>query len=64
MRHIKVHLDFDLELAKEQSSENPVYYIQYAHARINSIFANAKEQNLKRLYKKKNFTISSGSRRN
>lgn len=46
MRHIKVHLDFDLELAKEQSPENPVYYIQYAHARINSIFAKAKEKEL------------------
>ncbi len=32
------HLDFDLELAKSQSSENPVYYIQYAHARISSVF--------------------------
>lgn len=31
------HLDFDLDLAKKQSSENPVYYIQYAHARICSI---------------------------
>jgi len=30
-------LDFDLDLAKEQSSDNPVYYVQYAHARINSI---------------------------
>ncbi len=47
MRHIKIHLDFDLELAKEQSPENPVYYIQYAHARIKSIFIKAKEQNLK-----------------
>ncbi|HRZ86652.1 MAG TPA: arginine--tRNA ligase [bacterium] len=32
------HLDFDLELAKKQSPENPVYYVQYAHARISSIF--------------------------
>ncbi|MEW6232092.1 MAG: arginine--tRNA ligase [Chloroflexota bacterium] len=31
------HLDFDLELAKKQSNENPVYYVQYAHARISSI---------------------------
>ena len=35
------HLDFDLELAKEQSRENPVYYVQYAHARCASIFKNA-----------------------
>lgn len=35
------HLDFDLEVAKAQSSENPVFYVQYANARINSIFAHA-----------------------
>jgi arginyl-tRNA synthetase len=35
------HLDFDLDLAKEQSSDNPVYYIQYAHARICSILRQA-----------------------
>ena len=43
LRHIDAHLEFDLELAKEQTPENPVYYIQYAHARINSIFVKAKE---------------------
>jgi arginyl-tRNA synthetase len=32
------HLDFDLELAKSRSNENPVYYIQYAHARVRSVF--------------------------
>ncbi len=37
MRKVDAHLDFDLELAKRQSMENPVYYIQYAHARICSI---------------------------
>lgn len=37
-------LDFDIELAKEQSSENPVYYVQYAHARICSILSYAEEQ--------------------
>ncbi|WP_408955431.1 arginine--tRNA ligase [Natroniella sp. ANB-PHB2] len=37
MRSPDSHLDFDLELAKEESTENPVYYIQYAHARICSI---------------------------
>lgn len=35
------HLDFDLELAKEKSQDNPVYYVQYAHARICSIFRQA-----------------------
>jgi arginyl-tRNA synthetase len=39
MRTMESHLEFDLELAKSQSQENPVYYIQYAHARICSIFA-------------------------
>ncbi len=37
-RSIDSHLDFDLELAKKQSNDNPVYYVQYAYARINSIF--------------------------
>jgi arginyl-tRNA synthetase len=35
------HLDFDLDLAKRQSSENPVFYVQYAHARVASIFEQA-----------------------
>lgn len=37
------HLEVDIEIAKAQSSENPVFYVQYAHARINSIFEKAKE---------------------
>jgi arginyl-tRNA synthetase len=44
MRSSNSHLDFDLELAKKQSPENPVYYIQYAHARICSILGEAKEK--------------------
>jgi len=40
-RRCDSHLDFDIETAKAQSSENPVYYVQYAHARINSIFRQA-----------------------
>ncbi|MBR5912788.1 MAG: arginine--tRNA ligase [Selenomonadaceae bacterium] len=47
MRSIDSQLDFDLDLAKKQSSENPVYYIQYAHARICSIFRQAEEVGLK-----------------
>jgi arginyl-tRNA synthetase len=43
MRKSDSHLDFDLELAKEQSSENPVFYVQYAHARIASIFEQARK---------------------
>ena len=42
MRKISSHLDFDLEVVKSQSMENPVYYIQYAHARIWSIIDKAK----------------------
>jgi arginyl-tRNA synthetase len=38
------HLEVDIEVAKAQSSENPVFYVQYAHARINSIFAKAAEE--------------------
>ena len=44
MRNPNSPLDFDLELAKEKSSENPVYYIQYAHARICSLLRMGKEQ--------------------
>jgi len=39
MRTMESHLDFDLDLAKSQSQDNPVYYVQYAHARICSILA-------------------------
>ncbi len=46
MRSTDSQLDFDLDLAKSQSADNPVYYIQYAHARICSIFRQAKEANL------------------
>lgn len=38
MRSSDRHLDFDLELAKQQSADNPVYYVQYAHARVSSLF--------------------------
>jgi arginyl-tRNA synthetase len=44
MRSASQHLDFDLELAKSQSSENPVYYVQYAHARCRSILRLASER--------------------
>lgn len=46
MRSADTHLDFDLDLAVSQSNENPVYYAQYAHARICSILRQAEEQNL------------------
>lgn len=43
MRSLDSQLDFDLNLAKSQSNENPVYYVQYAYARICSIFRQMKE---------------------
>lgn len=46
MRSLDSQLDFDLDLAKKKSNDNPVYYIQYAHARISSIFRQAKETHL------------------
>jgi arginyl-tRNA synthetase len=44
MRRADAPLDFDLELAKAQSAENPVYYVQYAHARISSVLRQAAER--------------------
>jgi len=43
------HLDFDMNLAVEQSNNNPVYYVQYAHARICSILRKLEEENIQRL---------------
>ena len=45
-RGASVGIDFDIELAKKQSNENPVYYVQYAHARCASILRNATERSL------------------
>jgi arginyl-tRNA synthetase len=46
MRRSDSHLDFDLDLAKQQSSDNPVYYVQYAHARLSSLFRVAKSRGI------------------
>lgn len=46
MRRAEQHMDFDLDLAKSRSNENPVYYIQYAHARICSVFRQLTEKDL------------------
>ncbi|MFD2673420.1 arginine--tRNA ligase [Marinicrinis sediminis] len=46
MRSTDSHLDFDMDLAVSQSNENPVFYVQYAHARICSIFRLAQEQGI------------------
>ncbi len=44
MRKSNQHLDFDLDLAKSQSTDNPVFYIQYAHARVSSVLKNLKDK--------------------
>ena len=46
MRKSEQHIDFDLDLAVSQSKDNAVYYIQYAHARVNSILNRAKEKGI------------------
>ncbi|MGE3978736.1 MAG: arginine--tRNA ligase [Nitrospira sp.] len=48
MRDSKTHLEFDLELAKQRSADNPVYYVQYAHARICSLWRVASERGMAR----------------
>jgi len=47
MRKCEQHLDFDLDLAKSQSADNPVYYIQYAHARVCRVFDQLAERGLR-----------------
>ncbi|HEY9150861.1 MAG TPA: arginine--tRNA ligase, partial [Gammaproteobacteria bacterium] len=46
MRKCEQHMDFDLDLAKSQSNDNPVYYIQYAHARVMSVFRQLAEKGM------------------
>lgn len=46
MRKCEQHLDFDLDLARSQSNDNPVYYVQYAHARICSVFSQAQQKGI------------------
>ncbi len=48
MRKSEQHLDFDLDLAKSQSKDNPVYYVQYAHARVCSVLRQLREKELSR----------------
>jgi len=48
-RHYESPLDFDLELAKKKTNENPVYYVQYVHARISSIIGKAGETGIDRI---------------
>jgi len=46
MRKCEQHMDFDLDLAKSQSNDNPIYYIQYAHARVASVLRQMQEKGL------------------
>ncbi|MGD2278606.1 MAG: arginine--tRNA ligase [Candidatus Omnitrophota bacterium] len=52
VRRLDSHLEFDIELAKKESSENPVFYIQYAHARICSIHKYSRKKALRLLFQK------------
>ncbi len=45
-RRCDSHLDFDLDLVKSQTQENPVYYVQYAHARLSSVFRKARDKGI------------------
>jgi arginyl-tRNA synthetase len=47
MRKFEQHIDFDLDLAKSQSSDNPVFYVQYAYARICSVFRQLQERGMR-----------------
>lgn len=57
MRDLKTHLNFDIELAKKSTDENPVFYLQYAHARISSILKLTEKEGLKPSYE--NLTLLS-----
>lgn len=52
MYDVNTHMDFDLDLAKKKSKDNPVYYVQYAHARICSIMRKAKSLELRAMSSK------------
>lgn len=49
MYSLNTHMDFDMDLAKEKSDKNPVYYVQYAHARMSSIFLKAEAEGIKNI---------------
>ncbi|MBD1372020.1 arginine--tRNA ligase [Hazenella sp. IB182357] len=52
MRSADSHLDFDMDLAVSKSNDNPVYYVQYAHARVHSVFKMAEEKGIKPSFEK------------
>src|SRR3989304_2773490 len=57
MRSTDTSLDFDIELAKTETAENPVYYVQYAHARICSILRHAADHDLSPAGSKADFSL-------
>jgi len=57
LRKSEQHMDFDLDLAKSKTNENPVYYIQYAHARICSVFRQADEKGIELDVSQTNLTL-------
>ena len=61
MRSMNTHLDFDLDLAKDQSDKNPVFYLQYAYARISSIIKRGNELGIK-FNNNKNYNLLSHSK--
>jgi len=62
MRSLNTHMDLDLDLAIRQTNENPVYYVQYAHARISSIFRGAVEKGFDLTDLPKTFTTLEGDK--
>ena len=56
-RDLNTHMEFDIDLAKKESKENPVYYVQYAFARLNSIFEKIKNENLNSKIANKNLKL-------
>lgn len=57
MRSHETHMDFDIDLATKQSDENPVFYVQYAHARICSVIDKAKEAGISADYASADFSL-------
>ncbi|MBX7131384.1 MAG: arginine--tRNA ligase [Fimbriimonadaceae bacterium] len=57
MRSHETHMDFDIDLATKQSDENPVFYVQYAHARICSVIDKAKDAGISADYASANFSL-------
>ncbi|MEF3280323.1 MAG: arginine--tRNA ligase [Elusimicrobiota bacterium] len=63
MRSPNTHLIFDIDLATKQSNENPLYYVQYAYARINSIIKNASEKRIEETWSFEKYELSKDDRK-